>query len=250
MLLCRCFFLLFFIPLFSYSQTIENCEAIRNKGPYLIRAVSISPTDDSLLYDARVLQHCFGADSIDQIILDRLTTASMAVDLFVLDDWNYTDLWEQFLIYKKSTEYLRRRTELETKKITSEPKQEVRKYQLAENGADFTELVTLELALEEAKRQQKPLFIYFAGHACVNCRRMEDWILSSEVVQDVLMTDYLNYVAYCDDKINGEKNARIQLNEFKQVSQPAFYILQPDGILIDSEGYVSTKEEFLRFLKQ
>ena len=42
-----------------------------------------------------------------------------------------------------------------------------------------------------AIRQNKPLFIDFTGHACFNCRRMEEYVWSDTLVKRILDEDYV-----------------------------------------------------------
>lgn len=249
--------LLVFLPFLSAAQTFDNCKEIIRKGPYLSRTASISPTDDSLLYDTQVLHHCFWADSIDIQILDRMTVAGLALDLLDRPSWTYTDLWEAFLLYKQSDEYKETRNEIVLKASLKELTYEPEIYQFPDNGIPFKELITLEAALEEAKAKQKPLLIYFTAYACVNCRRLEEAVLRDERIQKIIQSNYLAYAAYCDDRTllsdgktkRGTKNATIQMDSFKSITQPAFYIVHQDGELKKAQFYPSDTENFLNFLK-
>lgn len=246
------------LPVLSFAQSFDNCEELFQRRPYLTRAVSISPTDDSLLYDSKVLQHCFDADSIDKQLLDPMTTASLALEVFDWENWSYPEMWDAFLRYKKTDEYKENRLKLETIPVNISLNEEAEIYHFPENGSEFKELMTWEEAIEQAKKEQKPLLIYFTAYACIQCRKQEMTILSDPTVQSVIRSDYLAFAAYCDDKKllsdgktqKGKKNMQVQLKQFENTSQPAFYIVSPEGKLLDAVYYFPYPEEFLNFLRQ
>lgn len=259
MIVNRFSILFFYLPFLAMSQRpINNCEEIVNKGPYLSRAASISLTDDSLLYDTRVLQHCFGADSIDIQILEPLTVAGLTYELFDRESWTYTDLWNEFLLYKKSDEYKKERGNIVRETTVKQTNVEATNYQFPGIEISFKELTTLEAAVNEAKKQQKPILIYFTAYACANCRRFESRIFSNKTVQQTIVSNYLTFAGYCDDKsllpdgitVKGDKNTLIQITNFKSIALPAFYIVKPDGTVLDALYYTQDTEEFLNFLKQ
>ncbi len=51
----------------------------------------------------------------------------------------------------------------------------------------------------------KPLFIDFTGHGCVNCREMESRVWSDPEVLAILRDDYVICALYSDDKNNCPK---------------------------------------------
>ena len=55
-------------------------------------------------------------------------------------------------------------------------------------------------ALKCAKAQNKPLFIDFTGHGCVNCREMEQSVWSDPRILNMLKNDYVVVALYVDDK--------------------------------------------------
>ena len=57
-----------------------------------------------------------------------------------------------------------------------------------------------EQALECAEKQNKPLFIDFTGHGCVNCREMEATVWSDPEVLKRLKNDYVVVALYVDEK--------------------------------------------------
>ena len=55
-------------------------------------------------------------------------------------------------------------------------------------------------ALEYSKEVNKPLLIDFTGHACVNCRKMEQYVWSDPKVLSILKNDVVLVSLYVDDK--------------------------------------------------
>ena len=55
-------------------------------------------------------------------------------------------------------------------------------------------------ALAYANEVNKPLFIDFTGHGCVNCRKMEEYVWADKGVLNRLKNDYVVVALYVDDK--------------------------------------------------
>ena len=127
-----------------------------------------------------------------------------------------------------------------------------------------------EQALECAKEQNKPLFIDFTGHGCVNCREMESRVWSDKEVMRRLTDDYVVVALYVDDKTMlpeeewftssydgkikktiGKKNADIQISRFNINAQPYYCLLDTDGnLLTEPMGYNLNVNEFVAFLDE
>lgn len=125
-----------------------------------------------------------------------------------------------------------------------------------------------EQALECAKKQNKPLFIDFTGHGCVNCREMEARVWSDPAVLQRLKNDFVVAALYVDDKTTlpesewiiseydgktkksiGKKNADLQISKFKINAQPYYCILNTDGTsIVAPMGYNLNVTEFVDFL--
>lgn len=142
----------------------------------------------------------------------------------------------------------------------------------------FEEFLDLPLGLEGyfdydqaiacARKQNKPLFIDFTGHGCVNCREMEARVWSDPEVLKILKNDYVVVALYVDDKKElpkedwytspydqkekktiGAQNADFQIRKFNNNAQP-FYVLM-DGqetVLEDPIGYEPSVEKFKAYL--
>ena len=102
-------------------------------------------------------------------------------------------------------------------------------------------------AIRMSREQNKPIFLDFTGHGCVNCREMESVVLSDKEVLDILGENYIVASLYVDDRREldkpfvdengleyyevGEKWSYLQQHKFGELSQP-FYVL------IDAEGNI------------
>ncbi|RSK51391.1 protein-disulfide reductase DsbD family protein [Hymenobacter rigui] len=146
--------------------------------------------------------------------------------------------------------------------------------------ADFLELphglsgyFDLEQAKRCAKAANKPLFIDFTGHACVNCRKMEATVWSDPRVLKRLREDYVVVALYVDDKQElprnewytsahdhkekttlGKKNADLQLTGFNVNAQPYYVLLDPNSpadlshTLATPVAYEDNVSNFVKFL--
>lgn len=121
-----------------------------------------------------------------------------------------------------------------------------------------------------AKKQNKPIFIDFTGHGCVNCREMEANVWSDPKVLQRLRNNYVILALYVDDKYTlpqsewitsaydgkvkktlGKKDADFQITKFGVNAQP-FYVLmdQKGNVLVQPRAYNLNVDEFVRFLDQ
>jgi thiol:disulfide interchange protein len=124
-----------------------------------------------------------------------------------------------------------------------------------------------------AKKVGKPIMIDFTGHACVNCRKVEENVWDKEKVHQLISEEYVLVSLYVDEKIElpieeqitveyngrekklktvGDKWAFMEYANFKRVSQPYYCLVSPDGVLLNNPiGYSSSSnyvEEYVNFL--
>lgn len=122
--------------------------------------------------------------------------------------------------------------------------------------------------LEYAKKVNKPIFIDFTGHGCVNCREMEARIWSKPAVLKRLKNDFVLIALYVDDrhelpenewyvseydkqtkKTIGEQNADFQIVKFNNNAQPYYCPLDHKGeLLVEPQAYNNNVENFIDFL--
>ncbi|MGB5417190.1 protein-disulfide reductase DsbD family protein [Algibacter sp.] len=132
----------------------------------------------------------------------------------------------------------------------------------------------LKEGIAYAKQVNKPIMIDFTGHACVNCRKMEEHIWPLEKIDNYLRNEYVLISLYVDDKkdlpsdeqvevtrVNGGKRlldnyghkwANFQTQFFKSNSQPYYVLLNSDGtkVLNEPVGYTPDEADYARFLEQ
>lgn len=134
-----------------------------------------------------------------------------------------------------------------------------------------------EQALKCAKAQHKPLFIAFTGHACANCREMEQSVWSDPKILNMLENDYVVVALYVDDKKTlpedewyisdydgkqkktlGKKNADFQIKHFHSNAQPNYILLDSQAgntdlekfVLMPARGHNLDRDAFYEFLKK
>ena len=125
-----------------------------------------------------------------------------------------------------------------------------------------------EQALACARAQNKPLFIDFTGHGCVNCREMEANVWSHPEVLRRLQRDYVVVALYVDEKETlpesdwytsaydnkvkksiGQQNADFQITSFRNNAQPYYVLLNHDGQLLQQpQAYDLSVPRFVDFL--
>jgi thiol:disulfide interchange protein DsbD len=119
-----------------------------------------------------------------------------------------------------------------------------------------------------AKQVNKPIFIDFTGHGCVNCREMEARVWSDEEVLKRLQEEYVVIALYVDDrktlpenewykseydqkvkKTIGQQNADLQIVKFNNNAQPFYTLLDHSGtLLVKPEAYNLNIQNFVDFL--
>ena len=126
-----------------------------------------------------------------------------------------------------------------------------------------------EQGLACAKKLNKPIFIDFTGHGCVNCREMEARVWSDPKVLQRLRNDFVIIALYVDDKTPlpedewvvssydgkvkktiGKKYADFQISRFNVNAQPYYVILDTNGqSLIPPKAYDLNIDNFISFLE-
>ena len=106
-----------------------------------------------------------------------------------------------------------------------------------------------DLALAEAKKTGKPIFLEFTGYTCVNCRWMEQNIMPIKSVHAVLSNKYTLARLYTDGGDFQKPNMDLQINRFKTVALPLYILLSPEGEeRARYIGIVSNPNQFEAFL--
>jgi thiol:disulfide interchange protein len=125
-----------------------------------------------------------------------------------------------------------------------------------------------EQGLACAKKLNKPIFVDYTGHGCVNCREMEANVWSDPRVLKRLKEDYIVMALYVDDKTElpekewitskydgklktsiGKKNADLQISKYNVNAQPYYILLDTKGeILVSPRAYNLDIDAFIEFL--
>lgn len=119
-----------------------------------------------------------------------------------------------------------------------------------------------------ARKQNKPVFIDFTGHGCVNCREMEASVWSDPRVLERLRNDFVVIALYVDDKSTlpesewvtstydgkvkktlGKKYADFQISHFGVNAQPYYVLLDGQAqLLVQPRAYDLNPDHFVEFL--
>ena len=116
-----------------------------------------------------------------------------------------------------------------------------------------------EKGVEYAKKTSKPIFVDFTGQACINCRKMEEYVWSDSEIKKILMNDVVLISLYVDEKIKlpkdeqyetilagkpkkvrttGDRWMVLQANKYGTNSQPYYVFLDLDeNQLIEPANY-------------
>jgi thiol:disulfide interchange protein DsbD len=148
-----------------------------------------------------------------------------------------------------------------------------------ENGGSVTEklhtvpglkaVFDYDAAIALAKQQNKPVFLDFTGHGCVNCRQVEQLVLAKSDVQQLINQQTVMAVLYVDDKVVqlpspyvthqgksltllGDKNRYIQNHVFKENAQPCYILIDPhtEKVLAGPIFYETNVAVFKNFLQK
>ncbi len=123
-------------------------------------------------------------------------------------------------------------------------------------------------ALEESKKQNKPIFVDFTGHACVNCRKMEEYVWSKPEVLKRLQNDFIIVSLYADErkelpesewytsprdgkvkKTIGEQNQDLQISKYNFSAQPQYVVIDANETQLSGPTFFDTDEQtFVDFL--
>jgi len=127
-----------------------------------------------------------------------------------------------------------------------------------------------DTGLAYAKKIGKPILIDFTGHACVNCRKMEERVWSEPQIFNKLNNDVVLISLYVDDKRDlpkeeqyvsettgkeietiGNKWSDFQAVKYKANAQPYYVLVDAkENNLIEPVGYTSDVEEYNTWLKK
>jgi len=105
--------------------------------------------------------------------------------------------------------------------------------------------------LAYARQTNKPVIIDFTGYGCVNCRKMEAYVLDNDSVKARLQ-NYVFIELFVDDKRDGigDKNSRIQREKFGANAQPFYVQLDAEGRMVaDPMVFTTDPMEFIEWMQ-
>lgn len=126
-----------------------------------------------------------------------------------------------------------------------------------------------EEGLAYAKKVNKPVLLDFTGHACANCRKMEENVWSDAEILKILKNEIVLISLYGDDQRElpkeeqyvsksgsevttiGKKWREYQIERYNINAQPYYVVLDADGKDISKPvGYTPDVEEYKTWLKE
>ncbi len=123
--------------------------------------------------------------------------------------------------------------------------------------------------VDYAQSVGKPILLDFTGFACVNCRKMEDYVWSEEAVLSKLKNDFVLISLYVDDKKDlpedeqyisettgkkirtiGNKWSDFQIEKYQVNAQPYYIIMdENENELATPVGYTPDVDEYANWLQ-
>jgi len=128
----------------------------------------------------------------------------------------------------------------------------------------------LDQALRVAKKANRPVFIDFTGHGCVNCRNVESAVWEDSRIREKFALHFVVVAQYVDDKVIklhpddqildndgnlitmlGKKAMFYEQNWYSENSQPCYLIVDTDGTVLNGPIYYELNvENYLKFLDE
>jgi thiol:disulfide interchange protein DsbD len=119
--------------------------------------------------------------------------------------------------------------------------------------------LNLDQAREAAREAGKPVLIDFTGVNCANCRQMEQEVMARPEIVG-LLERYVTVALYCDfvpiesiphaqRESLAEANLAFQSELVRDVTQPFYVVLTPDGQVLDTIGGKVSVARYQAFLE-
>ncbi len=114
-----------------------------------------------------------------------------------------------------------------------------------------------EEGMAYARQTGKPIILDFTGYGCVNCRKMEAFVLANDSVKERLKS-YVFIELFVDDRLDadsdgeseGTENSRIQRELYGSNAQPYFVQLDAKGNQVaEPMAFTTDPNEFIEWLK-
>jgi thioredoxin-related protein len=118
-------------------------------------------------------------------------------------------------------------------------------YMFFQTEATDTTIVFREISYSEifdiAKKENKPVFLYFHFIGCSGCLKMEQTVFVNKQIQDFFNQNFICYSVNIS-KPDGKETRKI----YKIWGFPSFLFLDSDGNIIHSFAGIRTSDEFLQ----
>ena len=114
-----------------------------------------------------------------------------------------------------------------------------------------------EEGMAYARQTGKPVLVDFTGYGCVNCRKMEAFVLDNDSVKERLK-NYVFIELFVDHRLDtdndgeseGTENSRLQRERFGSNAQPFYVQLDPQGNQVaEPMAFTTDPIEFINWLK-
>ncbi len=135
---------------------------------------------------------------------------------------------------------------------------------------DIVSFHDYEKGLAYAKEKDLPVLVDFTGHACVNCRKMEERVWSEPQILNLLRNELVLISLYVDDKRKlpeseqyisettgkeiesiGNKWSDFQITRYKANAQPYYVLIDHnEDKLISPSAYEPDADEYYNWLKK
>jgi len=135
---------------------------------------------------------------------------------------------------------------------------------------DIVSFLDYDKGMAYAKKVNKPVLLDFTGHACVNCRKMEERVWSDPKILQILKNDIVLVSLYVDDKRSlpesekyisettgkkiksiGNKWSDFQIKKYKANAQPYYVLLDHKGDNLNKySAYNPDIENYQAWLKE
>jgi len=135
---------------------------------------------------------------------------------------------------------------------------------------DIVTFLDYDKGMAYAKKNNKPVLLDFTGHACVNCRKMEERVWSDPKILQILKNDIVLVSLYVDDKRQlpeneqfvsettgkkiktiGNKWSDFQIKKYRANAQPYYVLLDQNGNNLNKySAYDPNIESYMKWLKE
>ena len=135
---------------------------------------------------------------------------------------------------------------------------------------DIVTFLDYQKGMAYAKEVNKPVLLDFTGHACVNCRKMEERVWSDPTILSILKNDIVLVSLYVDDKRSlpdneqyisettgkkiksiGNKWSDFQIKKYKANAQPYYVLLNHLGENLNAHSaYDPDVDSYLKWLQE